>query len=37
MKNTDQWLAASREPYLRHYDNAFLKKQWADLCDVVVE
>ena len=37
MRNTDQWMAQAREPYLKHYDEAFLKKQWADLCDVVVE
>lgn len=37
MRNTDQWLPTARQPYLKHYDEAFLKKQWADLCDVVVE
>ncbi|GMT15781.1 hypothetical protein PFISCL1PPCAC_7078 [Pristionchus fissidentatus] len=37
MRNTDQWLPTARAPYLKHYDEAFLRKQWADLCDVVVE
>lgn len=35
MRNTDQWLAASKESYLQHYSEDFLKKQWAALCDVV--
>ncbi|GMT23021.1 hypothetical protein PFISCL1PPCAC_14318 [Pristionchus fissidentatus] len=37
MRNTDHWLASAKAPYLAHYDEAFLKKQWADVCDVVVE
>ncbi|KAL6734565.1 hypothetical protein Aduo_005092 [Ancylostoma duodenale] len=35
MKNTDHWLASARAPYLSHYTEDFLRKQWADLCDVV--
>lgn len=35
MRNTDQWLEQNKEPYLKFYDEAFLRKQWADLCDVV--
>uniref|UniRef100_A0A7E4ZRC7 AB hydrolase-1 domain-containing protein n=1 Tax=Panagrellus redivivus TaxID=6233 RepID=A0A7E4ZRC7_PANRE len=35
MRNTKQWLASSREPYLEHYDEEFLSFQWAALCDVV--
>lgn len=35
MRNTDQWLSSSKEPYLEHYSEEFLKEQWAALCDVV--
>ncbi|CAJ0963376.1 unnamed protein product, partial [Mesorhabditis belari] len=37
MRDTDLWLPNARAPYLAHYSNDFLKKQWADLCDVVQE
>ncbi|CAJ0919719.1 unnamed protein product, partial [Mesorhabditis belari] len=37
LRNTDQWLPAERAPYLKHYTNEFLKKQWADNCDMVEE
>ncbi|CAI4232215.1 unnamed protein product [Auanema sp. JU1783] len=35
MRNTDHWLPSARAPYLAHYSDDYLKKQWADLCDVV--
>ncbi|KAK0394413.1 hypothetical protein QR680_000720 [Steinernema hermaphroditum] len=35
MRNVDQWLAASREPYLEYYSLEELRIQWAALCDVV--
>jgi len=35
MRNSDQWLPDAREVYLKFYDEAFFRKQWADLCDVV--
>ncbi|KAE9413205.1 hypothetical protein Angca_004590 [Angiostrongylus cantonensis] len=37
MRNTDHWLPLTREPYLAHYSEEFLRKQWAALCDVVQE
>ena len=37
MKNTDLWLPADREPYLKHYSNEFFKKQWADIMDTAEE
>ncbi|KAK5984253.1 AB hydrolase-1 domain-containing protein [Trichostrongylus colubriformis] len=35
MRNTDHWLASARAPYLAHYSEDYLRKQWAGLCDVV--
>uniref|UniRef100_A0AC35TLD9 AB hydrolase-1 domain-containing protein n=1 Tax=Rhabditophanes sp. KR3021 TaxID=114890 RepID=A0AC35TLD9_9BILA len=37
MKNTDQWLPNARESYLEHYSEDFLRKQWGDICDLVIE
>ncbi|CAJ0920151.1 unnamed protein product, partial [Mesorhabditis belari] len=37
MKNTDLWLPADREPYLKHCSNEFFKKQWADIMDTAEE
>ncbi|XGW11004.1 hypothetical protein V3C99_012477, partial [Haemonchus contortus] len=35
MRNTDHWMASARAPYLAHYSEDYLRKQWASLCDVV--
>lgn len=35
MRNTDHWLPSARAPYVAHYSEEFLHKQWAGLCEVV--
>ncbi|KAF7640200.1 TPR_REGION domain-containing protein [Meloidogyne graminicola] len=35
MRNTTHWLPTTKESYLKHYSEEFLKEQWAALCDVV--
>ncbi|TMS32164.1 hypothetical protein L596_000043 [Steinernema carpocapsae] len=35
MRNVDQWLPNSREPYLEFYTLDELRIQWAAICDVV--
>ncbi|GMS79183.1 hypothetical protein PENTCL1PPCAC_1358, partial [Pristionchus entomophagus] len=37
LRNTDQWLPAMKKPYLEHCSEEFLRKQWADNVDLVVE
>ncbi|GMT22207.1 hypothetical protein PFISCL1PPCAC_13504, partial [Pristionchus fissidentatus] len=37
LRNTDQWMASTKKPYLEHCTEDFLRKQWADNCDLVVE
>uniref|UniRef100_A0A914V1W8 AB hydrolase-1 domain-containing protein n=1 Tax=Plectus sambesii TaxID=2011161 RepID=A0A914V1W8_9BILA len=37
MRNTDLWLAETKAVYLEHYDEDYFRKQWADLCDLVVQ
>ncbi|MCP9262335.1 Valacyclovir hydrolase [Dirofilaria immitis] len=35
MRNTDEWLPDAIEPFLIHYPEEFVKKQWIDLCNVI--
>ncbi|GMT22198.1 hypothetical protein PFISCL1PPCAC_13495, partial [Pristionchus fissidentatus] len=37
LRNTDQWHPLMKKAYLDHCSEDFLRKQWADICDLVVE